>query len=96
MASPPGKPKQAKDENSSLNQEDLYYRKDPSASQSQLTAALSTMDSISIHQDKMETTMNSKFGTLEGQLAELLSLVKAKQNNDGTGESHEYPPGGQK
>jgi hypothetical protein len=94
-ASPPGKPKRDEDKDSSLDEEeDLYSRNDPSASKSQLTAALSTMDSLSIRQDQMEATMNNRFGTLEGQLMELLSLMKANPNkNNSTGEGRGHPPG---
>ena len=39
--------------------------------------------------------MNNRFGTLEGQLSELLSLMKAKPNNNNlTGEGPGRPPGG--
>jgi hypothetical protein len=96
MASPPGKPKRDAGDDSSFDvEEDLYSRNAPSASLSQLTAALSTIDSISIRQDQMEITMNNKFGNLEGQLAELLSLMKAtSKNNKKTGEGHKRPPVG--
>jgi hypothetical protein len=41
--------------------------------------------------------MNNRFGTLEGQLAELLSLMKANlKNNNSTSEGHGRPPGGDK
>ena len=39
--------------------------------------------------------MNNRFGILKGQLAELLSLMKANPtNNNSTGEGHGSPPGG--